>query len=171
MGKIAMAADEGRSIPLGWMLDKDGNPTTDPNSYKTGGTMVPFGGYKGSGLAMMVESLAGVLSGAALLKDIHAWNQNPDINGNVGHCFLAVNPAMVNPGFDTVKQAEEMISQLKSHRKAPGVDTIYFPGEIEQAKLKVAEEKGVELPLATLHALQRAADIAGVPFNAEEMEG
>ena len=171
MGKVAMAADEGRSIPLGWMLDKDGNPTTDPNSYKTGGTMVPFGGYKGSGLAMMVESLAGILSGAALLKDIHAWNTNPQGNGNVGHCFLAINPAMVNPGFDVAKRAEEMIDQIKGHRKAPGVEKIYFPGEIEQEKLARSLQNGVELPLATVHALQRAADIAGVPFDAKKMEG
>ena len=171
MGKVAMAADEGRSIPLGWMLDKDGNPTTDPNVYKTGGTMVPFGGYKGSGLAMMVESLAGILSGAALLKDIHAWNTDPEGNGNVGHCFLAIDPAMVNPGFDVAKRAEEMIEQLKAHRKAPSVEKIYFPGEIEQEKLQRSKQNGPELPPATVHALERAAAMAGVPFRPEDMEG
>ena len=170
MGKVAIAADEGRRIPLGWMLDRDGNPTTDANSYKYGGTMVPFGGYKGSGLAMMVESLAGILSGAALLKDIHAWNTDPEKNGNVGHCFIAVDPAVVHPGFDVPSRVEEMITELKSHRKAPGVEKIWFPGEIEQEKLKLSEEKGLELPPATIHALCRTADITGLPFDPEEME-
>ena len=170
MGKIAIAADEGKSIPLGWMLDKDGNPTTDPNVYKYGGTMVPFGGYKGSGLSMMVESLAGILSGAALLKDIHAWNCDPEKNGNVGHCFLAIDPAKINPGFDVSARAEEMISQLKAHKKAPGVEKIYFPGEIEQEKLERADQFGLELPEGTIHALQRAADITGVKFDISSME-
>ena len=82
MGKVAMAADDGRRIPLGWMLDRDGNPTTDPWSYANGGTLVPFGGYKGSGLSMMVESLAGILSGAALLKE---W-QIPE--NYIARCFV-----------------------------------------------------------------------------------
>lgn len=167
MGKIAMAADEGRQIPLGWMLDKDGNPTTDPWSYASGGTMVPFGGYKGSGLSMMVESLAGILSGAALLKDIHAWNKNPEKGGNVGHCFIAIDPRHLNPEFDVAKRAEEMICQLRSHRKAPGVDRIYFPGEIEQEKERIAQIQGITLPPATEHALMRVAELSGVPFVKE----
>ena len=164
MGKVSMAADEGRTIPLGWMLDRDGNPTTDPWSYVNGGTMVPFGGYKGYGLSMMVESLAGILSGAALLKDIHAWNKDPEGCGNVGHCFMAIDPMHLNPGFDVPARAEEMIEQLRAHRKAPGVDHIYFPGEIEQNREADARENGIELPPASEHALGRMAELIGVPF-------
>lgn len=170
MGKVAMAADEGRQIPLGWMLDKDGNPTTDPWSYANGGTMVPFGGYKGSGLSMMVETLAGILSGAALLKDIHAWNKDPDGCGNVGHCFIAINPKLTNPCFDISAQTEKMIDELKAHKKAPGVEKIYFPGEIEQEKLKKAESEGLILPEATIHALKRTEEITGVTFNEKDLE-
>lgn len=170
MGKVAMAADEGRTIPLGWMLDKEGNPTTNPRSYAEGGTMVPFGGYKGSGLAMMVESLAGVLSGAALLKEIHAWNKDPDHGGNVGHSFIAIDPAHINPGFDVPARAEQMIEELHVHRKAPGVDRIYFPGEIEQEKEAESREKGIELPLATEHALIRVAQLLNIRFDKESMQ-
>lgn len=165
MGKVAMAADEGKQIPLGWMLDKDGNPTNDPWSYATGGTLVPFGGYKGSGLAIMVEALAGILSGAALLKDIHAWNKDPAHGGNVGHCFLAIDPKHLNPGFDLPARAEQMIEQLRSHRRAPGVDRIYFPGEIEQEKQAQAQKLGIPLPPASEHALERASQITGVVFD------
>jgi len=170
MGKVAIAADEGCRIPLGWMLDKDGNPTTDPWSYANGGTMVPFGGYKGSGLSMMVESLAGILSGAALLKDIHAWNKDPEHGGNVGHCFIAIDPGKLNPGFSIPERAEEMIEELRSHRKAPGVDRIYFPGEIEQEKEKKAQSEGIELPLATEHALERTAMLTNIPFEREALK-
>lgn len=164
-GKISMAADEGRSIPLGWLLDPNGNPTTDPNEYAKGGPLVPFGGYKGYGLSMLVESLGGILSGAALLKDIHAWNKDPNISGNVGHCFIAIDPKHINPGFDIAARAEEMIDQLKSARKAPGVSEIFFPGEIEQNKLALSVENGIPLPPATEHALENVADMTGIPFE------
>ncbi len=169
MGKIAMAADEGRQIPLGWMLDRDGNPTTDPWSYANGGTMVPFGGYKGSGLAVMVEALAGMLSGAALLEEIHAWNRDPSHGGGVGHCFLAIDPQHLNPGFDLPSRAEQMIERLRAHRKAPGVDRIYFPGEIEQEKQAQARQSGILLPPASEHALQRAAQMTGIAFGIERV--
>ena len=169
MGKIAICAEEGRSIPLGWLLDATGAPTTDPNAYKHGGTMVPFGGYKGYGLSMMVESLAGILSGAALLKDIHAWNRDPNGCGDVGHCFVALNPALLDPGFDVSARAEEMISQLKAHRKAEGVERIYFPGEIEQEKEADARAHGIDLPPATIIALGRVSKMTGVPFVPDEM--
>lgn len=169
MGKVSMAADEGRQIPLGWMMDRDGNPTTDPWSYANGGTLMPFGGYKGSGLAIMVEALAGMLSGAALLKDIHAWNKDPAHSGNVGHCFIAIDPAHLNPTFDLPARAEELIEQLRSHRKAPDATQIFFPGEIEQEKEAQARKDGIPLPPASEHALERASQIAGVAFAKEGM--
>ena len=169
MGKVVIAADEGRQIPLGWMLDKDGNPTTDPWSYADGGTMVPFGGYKGYGLSMMVESLAGILSGAALLKDIRAWNKDPNSCGDVGHCFIAIDPGFINPGFRVAERAETMIEQLRAHRKAKGVERIYFPGEIEQDREADARKNGIELPLASELALERVAELAGIPFQREHM--
>ena len=164
-GKISMAADEGRSIPLGWLLDKDGNPTTDPNDYAKGGPLMPFGGYKGYGLSMMVESLAGILSGAALLKDIHAWNKNPDQGGNVGHCFIAIDPKLINPGFCVPERAEEMLDQILATPKAPGVERIYFPGQIEQEKEATAQANGIPLPPATEHALEKVAAMTKLPFS------
>lgn len=164
-GKISMAADEGRSIPLGWLLDPQGNPTTDPNDYSKGGPLTPFGGYKGYGLSMMVESLAGVLSGAALLKDIHAWNKDPAQGGDVGHCFIAIDPKLINPNFDIPGRAEEMLEQILAAPKAPGVERIYFPGQIEQEKEAVAQRNGIDLPPATEHALERVAQRTGLTFT------
>ena len=118
----------------------------------------------------MVESLAGILSGAALLKDIHAWNKDPESCGNVGHCFISIDPAHLNPGFDVAGRAEEMIDQLRDHRKAPGVEHIYFPGEIEQNKEADARKNGIELPIASEHALERVEKLTGVPFIREELK-
>ncbi len=169
-GKISMADDEGKQIPLGWLLDPDGNPTTDPHAYALGGPLVPFGGYKGYGFSMMVESLAGILSGAALLDEIHAWNKDPHTGGNVGHCFIAVSPAIVHPGFDVPSRAEEMIDRILSVKKAQGVERIYFPGQIENEKEERARAEGIELPPATEHALERTSHLTNVAFIPAELE-
>lgn len=170
MGKVAMAADEGRAIPLGWMLDRDGVPTTDPWSYANGGTMVPFGGHKGYGLAVMVELLAGILSGAALLGDIHAWNRDPDHGGGVGHCFLAIDPSHWDTGFSVSERVEQMIESLRARRRAPGVQRICFPGELEQEREAEAARSGLSLPPATEHALARAAALAGLESDWRELQ-
>ncbi|NLV85162.1 MAG: Ldh family oxidoreductase [Spirochaetales bacterium] len=169
-GKISMAAVEKRSIPLGWLLDPDGNPTTDPDDYAKGGPLCPFGGYKGYGLSMMVESLAGILSSAALLKDIHAWNMDPNSSGNVGHCFIAIDPAVINPGFSIPERAEQMIDQLLSQKKAPGVQRIVFPGQLENEKEVDSKEHGVLLPEATLVALKHISEITGIIFNRDTLK-
>lgn len=70
----------------------------------------------------MVESLAGSLSGAALLKDIHVWNKDPALGGDVGHCLIAVDPKHINPRFDISMRAAGKINQLRAHRIAPGAD-------------------------------------------------
>jgi len=164
-GKVSIAADEGKMIPAGWLLDPEGNPTTDPNDYDQGGALVPFGGYKGYGLSVMVESLAGILSGAAMLGNIHAWNKDPDHGGDVGHCFIAINPGIVNPHVNIAEQAEAMIDQLTSAKKAPGVDRIFFPGQIENEIEEHSMQSGIKLPLATEHALEKVACITKIRFE------
>lgn len=169
-GKISIAADENKSIPLGWLLDPEGNPTTEPKDYDKGGALVAFGGHKGFGLSIMVETMAGLLSGGAMLSDIHAWNKNPDQSGNVGHLIIAMDPKKLNPNIDMPKRTEEMIEELAAAKKAPGVERILFPGQLEHEKEAIAKNEGVNLPQATLDALQKVAAHVNIPFNVEEMQ-
>lgn len=168
-GKISMAADENRSIPLGWLLDPDGNPSTDPRDYDRGGALVAFGGHKGYGLSIMVEAMAGLLSGGAMLSDIHAWNKNPDQSGNVGHLIIALNPRILNPDIDMARRTEAMIEALASAKRAPGVDRILFPGQLEHEREVLAKKEGLNLPSSTLDALQMVADRTGVPLELEKI--
>ena len=168
-GKISIAADENKSIPLGWLLDPEGNPTTEPKDYDLGGALVAFGGHKGYGLSIMVESMAGLLSGAAMLSDIHAWNQNPAQSGNVGHMFIALDPKQLNPNIDLPKRAEAMIEELASARRAPGVERILYPGQLEHEREDAAKANGINLPQATLDALKKVAFATGISFENMEM--
>lgn len=133
--KVIRLEKEGKPVPLGWIIDKNGDPTTDASEYMKGGTLLPFGGYKGYGLAMMVEVFAGTLSGAAMTGDVHAWNQNPDVGGNVGHMFMAIDLAKLGDPKCYNDRVEKMIDEIKAAKKATGVEKIYYPGEIEQEKL------------------------------------
>lgn len=169
-GKISIAADEGKSIPYGWLLDPEGNPTTDPKDYERGGALVAFGGHKGIGLSMMVESLAGLLSGAAMLGDIHAWNQNPKQSGNVGHLIIALDPKKLNPCIDMPARTEAMIEELAAARRAPGVERILYPGQLEHEREAAAKECGINLPQATLDALAKVAERTSLPFEIENMQ-
>ena len=141
--KVIKAAKDGVPLPDGWLIDKDGNQTNDAKQYELGGTLLPFGGYKGYGLAMMVEVLAAALSGSAMTKNVHAWNDIEGKSGNVGHFFIALDVKKMVSADCFEKRVENMIDEIKSSRKAKNINTIYFPGEIENIKYRGCSEKGL----------------------------
>ena len=160
--KVIKSAKEGTPIPAGWIIDKDGNPTTDAKKYEEGGTLLPFGGYKGYGMAMMVETLAAVTSGAAITKDVHAWNTNPDKGGNTGHLFIAMDLSKIGSTEEFSFKTEKMIDEIKSAPKAQGVETIYFPGEIENNKLNNCLKNGfIDIADTTLEAINKTFEKLG----------
>ena len=140
--KVIQCEREGKPVPAGWIIDKEGNPTTDPVDYINGGTLMPFGGYKGYGLAMMVEVFAAAMSGSAMTHDVHAWNRNKDKGGNVGHAFMAIDLSKLGNPEDYSKRVENLITEIKESKKAVGVDKVYFPGEIEAEKYQKCIDSG-----------------------------
>lgn len=153
--KVLQMEKEGKPLPEGWIIDKDGNATTDASEYLKGGTLMPFGGYKGYGLAMMVELFAATLSGANMTKDVHAWNTDETKGGNVGHFFIALDISKLNDVSEYKKRVDHMIDEIKSARKAAGAKQIYFPGEIESDKMATCLETGfVEVDDSTLQKIE-----------------
>ena len=140
--KIIQMQNEGKSVPDGWMIDKDGKMSNNPADYLAGGTLLPFGGYKGYGLALMVETFAGALSGSAMTKDIHAWNSDPNGNGNVGHFFMALDISKMCSYSEYVGRVEKMIDEITTSKLAVGVDKIYYPGEKEMISRAKCLEAG-----------------------------
>ncbi|MDW7655993.1 MAG: Ldh family oxidoreductase [Bacillota bacterium] len=162
-GKLVMYAEEKKPIPYGWLLDSMGNDTNDPSEhFKSGSTLLPFAGHKGYALAVMVESLAGALSGAAVLIGNRPWNKDPLVPGNTGHTFIALNPSYLNPGVEFVPRIEKMIETMRAAPKAAGVERIYYPGELEIEKEREAEQQGIMLPPASLASMREAARLTGV---------
>ena len=122
--KIRMAAANGEPIPLGWALDSNGNPTTNPIEALKG-SMVAIGEHKGYGLSLAVDILAGLLTGAAFGGDVKPLNHK-DSNSNYGHCIIAINISFFMDISDYFKKIKYLIRKTKECGKS---GEVYLPGE------------------------------------------
>ena len=154
-GKIALAIAEGKPIPLGWMFNQRGEFSTDPAEFRDG-FGVPIAEHKGYGLALVMEVLAGVLSGAGFCRDhereITRGGERPP---NLGHLFMAINPELFMPRAEFQARIDRMVEAVKSSQLAPGVREVLLPGEIEMRN-RAANVAAGSVPLlpSTLRALQ-----------------
>jgi LDH2 family malate/lactate/ureidoglycolate dehydrogenase len=152
-GNIVAAAKKGDSIPLGWALDPEGNPTTDASQALLG-TVLTMAGHKGYALAVMVEVLSSVLSGAAIGSDIGSMYKNLDRKQDVGHFFCLLDIEAFMDVADFKHRIDDMIDRIKSSRKRPGVEEILLPGERSARTTRENLQRGVKLDHATLKELQ-----------------
>lgn len=163
-GKVQIARDLGIPLPDGCILDKEGRPSNDPHDYFQGGTLLPFGGHKGYGLAVMVEILAGVLSGAAIMNP-RAWNKDPNKTGTTGHTFLAVDVGKMMPSGRFEARMEELVRQLHASPAAEHAGRVLYPGQLELENEANAREIGIELLDSCVDSLHRAAELVNVELN------
>ena len=122
MGEVQVAKREGHKVPLGTGLTKDGKDTTDPAEIADGGVLLPFGGYKGSGIAMMVELLAGALVGDNFSYETAAKDNNDGGPPSGGEFILAISPDKLS-NTDWDKHANEFFEKMKS------MGEVRLPGE------------------------------------------
>jgi LDH2 family malate/lactate/ureidoglycolate dehydrogenase len=160
-GKVQVAKATGKLLEPGCILDKNGKPSVVPDDYLSGGVLLPFGAHKGYGLSVMVECMAGILSGAALTHDINSWNKIPGHCGNTGHVFVAMDISKMMSVADYEKSVETMIEQFKNAKRAEGVQEIFFPGELEQRRAAQCGDMVSLLP-STWEKLELAAQYTGI---------
>ena len=157
-GKISLAAARGMAIPEGWVVAADGSATTDPKSFRQGGALLPLGGtegFKGTGLAAMVEVLCGLLTGLGFGID-------PTGRHNDG-CFMAVfNVAAFRPLATFKREVAEFAQYLKETKPAVGSPGVFYPGEIEHMKQQERRARGIEVEDATWAKLRELAQGYGV---------
>lgn len=143
-GKIRRAWKKGEKIPSGWAIDKNGNPTEDPQEALEG-YVLPFGGPKGSAIALFIETMAGVLTGAAFGPELGSMYNDFNKEQNLGHFFIAIAPSILAPGLDFEKRMETMIEQIKALPPSTGNEEVILPGEIESRIEKERAENGIPL--------------------------
>jgi LDH2 family malate/lactate/ureidoglycolate dehydrogenase len=142
-GKVRRAQKLKENIPLGWAFDETGTPTTDPAAALKG-TLAPMGGPKGYGLALMVDILAGMLSGSKYGTEVKTFHL-PEGPTGVGVCCLAVDVER----FMSVEAFKGLIrsyaGSIRGSKKAQGVSRIYLPGEIESEREQASSKEGIEI--------------------------
>ena len=162
LGKLITAQQLGKEIPLGWALDADGNPTTDPAAGRAG-SLVPIGGPKGSGLAMAVEILAGVLSGAGTAPQLHDLYAM-DAPQGIGHFLGVIDVARFMDPAVFAEALSRYFDEIRHLEKVEGTKEIRIPGERGFQVAKEVAQKGIEIPDAVCEELRALGDAHAIPF-------
>jgi LDH2 family malate/lactate/ureidoglycolate dehydrogenase len=151
-GKIRVAARTGKKIPQGVALDKFGKPTTDAKKALSG-VQLPIAGFKGSGLAWMVDILSGVLTGGNHSGKVR--DPFDDFSGpqNIGHLFLVMKPNLFVGNYS--QRIKENIKRIKKLPKLKGVKKIYYPGENKYSRYISNLKKNILIPKNILEDLEK----------------
>jgi uncharacterized oxidoreductase len=161
-GKVRAAYQAGRPTPEGWMLDARGQPTTNPNDFYSDppAVLLPLGGpvaHKGYALAVMIDILAGALSGAGCCRP------NAQYTGD-GMLAIAIDVGRFTPLADFERHVVELAHYLKECPKAPGVEEIHLPGETEWRKRRERKRDGILIEDGSWKLIEAACRRFGVEF-------
>ncbi|MCH8804967.1 MAG: Ldh family oxidoreductase [Planctomycetes bacterium] len=163
-----MLRKQGEPVPDGWMLDADGLPTRDPDARARGGAMVPMGGPKGVGLALVLDILCGVLSGASFAGRFSphgadtTYGAAPDVPFDDGHLFMAIDIKGFMPFDEFTARMEELVETVHASRLAPGVERVYLPDEIEHEQGATRLASGIPLLRSVIEAVEAVGNELGV---------
>ena len=167
-GKVFAARTRGEKIPNNWLLGADGKPTTDPSGYPQIGALQPAAGHKGYGIALLIEVLAGALTGASLTWKVGSWLNDDGTNPtDHGAAFIAIDVASMMPAAQFAQRMESLVDEIHNAPRADGTDRIYVPGEMEWERYESAMRDGITLPSDVFASLQEAAEIIGLDLENE----
>jgi LDH2 family malate/lactate/ureidoglycolate dehydrogenase len=174
-GKIEVAERAEKPVPEGWVIDDQGHPMTDPTTILSnfgnataallplGGAGEALAGYKGYGLAVMVEILSAALSGGVFMKDLLGFEEDGSPRPyRVGHFFLAIDIEHLLP-LDAFRSITgQIMRDLQASRKAPGQERIYVAGEKEHALIQERTQNGIPVNPNLRQELQTMRDELGI---------
>lgn len=160
-GRIVAAGKEGHPIPEGWAVDAAGAPTTDPHAALAG-ALLPFGGHKGSSLAILLELLAGPLAGGNMAAETTDMWVDPSYRMGTGHLLWVVDPVGLHGDAAAIGRAAGFQRRLRETTPAQGVREVFSPGDVEQRNAAAHTER-VPVPASVLDDLAALADGLGLP--------
>jgi LDH2 family malate/lactate/ureidoglycolate dehydrogenase len=152
--KIRELAARGEAMPEGWAADAQGRPTTDAAAALKG-FLLPVGGHKGYGLAVMVDLFAGLLSGASYLTRVRAWDKEPGVAQDLGHVFIAVDTAKL--GLDLAPRMADFAAMIHATPPADPARPVMLPGEREIQAMHRARRDGVRVAASDLAKVEALA--------------
>jgi L-2-hydroxycarboxylate dehydrogenase (NAD+) len=175
-GKLEIAKRQGKKIPHGWAIDREGHDTDDPDAMASGGALLPLGGdrarggHKGYALALMVDVLSAVLSGANWGPFVPAFavqyaTPPRAVGKGLGHFFGSMRiDGFIDPA-EFKRQIDDVIRTLRATRPAPGTEGPLLPGDPERAAEGERRERGVPLPMSVVEQLRALSRRTGIAFD------
>ncbi|MDB5616797.1 Ldh family oxidoreductase [Tardiphaga sp.] len=171
-GKVKTKALRGETMPEGWMIDRNGQPLTDPKRADEG-MLLPLGGmeagYKGYGLALIIGLLAGTLGGAAMGRDVIDFNRDDDSVTNTGQAIAVINVAAFGDVDVFKSSVDRLIGDLRNSSRMPGVDRIYVPGERSHETRERRRRDGIPIAPALMRGLDKLAAELGIACLIQEI--
>jgi LDH2 family malate/lactate/ureidoglycolate dehydrogenase len=161
-GKVKAKAKRGEQMPVGWMIDRQGQPLTDPTRAHEG-FLLPIGDYKGYGLALVVGLLAGTLGGAAMGRDVVDFNADHVSTTNTGQAILVIDLSAFGDPAVFKHAVDKLVRDIRGSERLPGVDRIWLPGEQSHQRRQQYESQGIPIArglVQDLDALARELQIA-----------
>jgi LDH2 family malate/lactate/ureidoglycolate dehydrogenase len=160
-GKLLLAIRNGEKIPLDWATDKEGKPTDDPEAGFNG-FLLPVGGHKGYGLALVIDLLCGVLTGGAFLHGLKGMYKYPDDPSLTGHFFIAINPLALMEKEVLKERMDDFYRQIKASPMWDSSKEMLMPGEIEYRTEQKRKQEGIALSEELVNELNNLANELGV---------
>ena len=146
-GKVYAAHQRGEPIPPTWIIDEQGQPTTDGSLYPHHASLAPMAGHKGYGLALWAEILAGVLPGGAMTWQVGSWIFDaPNQPSKHNAAFIVIDVATIAPPAEFAARMQSLIDEIHRAPTAAGVERVLVPGEREWALHRAATADGIDLP-------------------------
>jgi L-2-hydroxycarboxylate dehydrogenase (NAD+) len=164
-GKVRLKAQRGEPMPVGWMIDREGRPLTDPKRADEG-HLLPIGDYKGYGLSLIIGLLAGALNRAALGHQVIDFVKETGKATNTGQAVAALSVDAFMPAAEFKRAVDEVIRDIRHSRRLPGVERIWLPGEQSHAKRLERRRHGIPVPKALRDSLDAVArELAIAPLH------
>lgn len=160
-GKVKAKAKRGEQMPEGWMIDRQGQPLTDPTRAAEG-FLLPIGEHKGYGLALIVGLLAGTLGGAAMGRDVVDFNADHITKTNTGQAILVIDLAAFGDPAQFKHAVDTIVRDIRNSQRLPGVERIWLPGEQSHGKRASYSANGIPLMDALVTELQTLAKDIGI---------
>jgi LDH2 family malate/lactate/ureidoglycolate dehydrogenase len=161
-GKVKAKAARGEMMPEGWMIDREGKALLDPKRASEG-FLLPIGGHKGYGLALVVGILAGTLNGAAMGSEVLDFNQDAETPTNTGQAVVAIDPAAFGDVGLFKASIDKLIRELRGSQRMPGVERIFLPGEQSHEKAVRQRKEGIAIAPQLMQTLDRLAEQLELP--------
>ena len=161
-GKVKAKAQRGEMMPEGWMIDRQGKPLLDPNKSNEG-FLLPIGGHKGYGLALMVGILAGTLGGAAMGRNVIDFNADHVTVTNTGQAILVIDLSAFGDPHVFKQSIDHLVRDIRNSERLPNVERIWLPGEQSHAKRQNYQVSGIPIASGLVTELTSLAHELGIP--------